>query len=37
MTADEESFLLVHQIDAYENEVRVFTHARTLRVPRDLV
>jgi uncharacterized protein len=37
MTADAESFLLVHQVDAYENGELVFSRARTLRLPRDLV
>jgi uncharacterized protein len=37
MTADAESFLLIHQVDAYENDELVFSRARTLRVPRDLV
>jgi uncharacterized protein len=37
MTADAESFLLVHQVDAYENGELVFSRARSLRLPRDLV
>ena len=37
MTADTETFLLVHQVDAYENGELVFSRARTFAVPRDLV
>jgi putative CocE/NonD family hydrolase len=37
MTADAETFLLVHQVDAYENGELVFSRARTFTVPRDLV
>jgi hypothetical protein len=37
MTADAEAFLLVHQVDAYENGELVFSRARTFTVPRDLV
>jgi uncharacterized protein len=37
MDADAESFRLVHQVDAYENGELVFSRARTLRIPRDLV
>jgi uncharacterized protein len=37
MTADTETFLLVHQVDAYENGDLIFSRARTFTVPRDLV
>jgi uncharacterized protein len=37
MTADTETFLLAHQVDAYENGELVFSRARTFTVPRDLV
>jgi hypothetical protein len=37
MSADAETFLLVHQVDAYENGRLVFSRARSLRIPRDLV
>jgi putative CocE/NonD family hydrolase len=37
MTADAESFLLVHKVDAYENGELVFSRERTFTVPRDLV
>ncbi|HEY7003729.1 MAG TPA: CocE/NonD family hydrolase [Gaiellaceae bacterium] len=37
MSGDAESFLLVHQVDAYENGELVFSRARSLRLPRDLV
>jgi hypothetical protein len=37
MTADAETFLLVHQVDAYENGELIFSRARTFTVPRDLV
>src|SRR6185295_7019419 len=37
MTADAETFLLAHQVDAYENGELVFSRARTFTVPRDLV
>jgi hypothetical protein len=37
MTADAETFLLVHQVDAYESGELVFSRARTFTVPRDLV
>jgi putative CocE/NonD family hydrolase len=37
MSSDAESFLLTHQVDAYENGVLVFSRARTFTVPRDLV
>jgi putative CocE/NonD family hydrolase len=37
MTADAESFLLVHNVDAYENDELVFSRSRTFTVPRDLV
>jgi hypothetical protein len=37
MSADAETFLLVHQVDAYEDGELVFSRARTLRIPRDLV
>jgi hypothetical protein len=37
MTADAESFLLVHKVDAYENGELVFSRSRTFTVPRDLV
>jgi predicted acyl esterase len=37
MTADADSFLLVHQVDAYENGDLIFSRARTFTVPRDLV
>jgi uncharacterized protein len=37
MTADAESFSLVHQVDAYENGELVFSRARTVTIPRDLV
>jgi len=37
MTADADSFLLVHQVDAYENGELIFSRARTVTVPRDLV
>jgi uncharacterized protein len=36
MSSDAESFLLVHQIDAYENGELVFSRSRTLSLPRDL-
>jgi acyl-CoA thioesterase len=37
MTADGESFLLLHQVDAYENGELIFSRSRTFTVPRDLV
>jgi putative CocE/NonD family hydrolase len=37
MTADAETFLLVHQVDAYEDGELIFSRARTFAVPRDLV
>ncbi len=37
MTADAESFLLVHKVDAYENGELVFSRERSFTVPRDLV
>jgi uncharacterized protein len=37
MTADAESFLLVHKVDAYENGELVFSRERSCTVPRDLV
>ena len=37
MSADTDTFLLVHQVDAYENGELVFSRARSLRIPRDLV
>ena len=37
MTADAESFLLVHKVDAYENGQLVFSRERSCTVPRDLV
>jgi len=37
MTADAESFALVHQVDAYENGELVFSRARTVTIPRELV
>jgi uncharacterized protein len=37
MTADAESFLLINQVDAYENGELIFSRARTFSVPRDLV
>jgi putative CocE/NonD family hydrolase len=37
MTADAEEFVLEHEIGAYENGDLIFSRARTLRVPRDLV
>ena len=37
MTADAESFALVHQVDAYENGDLIFSRSRTFTVPRDLV
>jgi hypothetical protein len=37
MSADAESFHLVHLIEAYENGELVFSRSRTLSLPRDLV
>jgi hypothetical protein len=37
MSSEAESFMLTHQVDAYENGVLVFSRARTFTVPRDLV
>jgi putative CocE/NonD family hydrolase len=37
MSADAETFLLVHQVDAFENGELVFSRARSFRIPRDLV
>jgi hypothetical protein len=37
MTADAETFLLVHQVDAYEDGELIFSRARTFAVARDLV
>ncbi|HEX5469188.1 MAG TPA: CocE/NonD family hydrolase [Gaiellaceae bacterium] len=37
MTADARSFLLVHRLEAYENEELVWSRARERRFPRDLV
>ena len=37
MRADADAFLLVHQVDAYENGELIFSRSRTCSVPRDLV
>jgi uncharacterized protein len=37
LSADAEAFHVTNALEAYENETRVFTRARTLAVPRDLV
>jgi putative CocE/NonD family hydrolase len=37
MSSDADAFLLVHQVDAYENGELIFSRSRTCSVPRDLV
>ena len=37
MTADRDVFRLVHVVEAYENEERIFSRERAFDVPRDLV
>jgi putative CocE/NonD family hydrolase len=37
MSSDADTFLLVHQVDAYENGELIFSRSRTCTVPRDLV